>query len=153
MPEWRSNNIANGNKKKKIARTWVESAKKQKKCQNNNNVRYHQFFERNEWWWTRNLHVLNFVLLFFLHTEKAHMKWNDNNKKNNTYKYSIIGFVTFCLQFHHVLDEDFGVATQQRFDAICWQKKNTKTYTNTHINSINNNIVAKWQLVTLNNGQ
>lgn len=29
-----------------------------------------------------------------------------------TYQHSIIGFITFRFQFHHILDENFGVPAQ-----------------------------------------
>lgn len=66
-------------------------------------------------------------------TAKPYMAWirkkkkTSSNCKINTYEYTIIGFVTFCLQFHHVFDEDFGVTTQQCFDAVCtWNMREKK---------------------------
>lgn len=50
----------------------------------------------------------------------------DINGGLNTYENSIIGFVAFRLQFHHVLDEDFGVPAKQCFDAIYSMKMEAK---------------------------
>lgn len=44
----------------------------------------------------------------------------------STYKNSIIGFITFRFQFHHILDKNFGVSAQERFDALYMEQKKIK---------------------------
>lgn len=64
----------------------------------------------------------------------------------NTYKYTVIGFIAFCLQFYHIFDKDFCMTTHQRFNAVCLcrnKEERKKNSTIIHINmkrSIMNNV-------------